>query len=153
MKAIVLLNAAAGQAAANSAADARHREVAAALAAHNIQADLRPAEGAKLADAAKAAIDEHPDAVIAVGGDGTVSAVASALAGSDVPMGVIPLGTLNHFAKDLGLPLDLTEAARVVAARNVAQVDVGRVNDRLFVNNSSIGLYPQVVRKRDQIRE
>jgi diacylglycerol kinase family enzyme len=63
------------------------------------------------------------------------------------------MGTLNHFAKDLGLPLDLADAARVIATGRPRPIDVAAVNDRVFVNNSSIGLYPHVVRHRDQMRE
>ena len=154
MRAIVLLNAAAGQTASGGGGEnPRGREVRDALAEVGVEADVRGVEGAKLVEAAKAAVVERPNAIVAVGGDGTVSAVASGVAGSEVPMGVIPQGTLNHFAKDLRLPLELKEAARVIAHGRVAQVDVGRVNDRIFVNNSSIGLYPQVVRQRDQLRE
>jgi diacylglycerol kinase family enzyme len=91
----------------------------------------------------------RPSAVVAGGGDGTINAVASALVGSGVPLGVLPLGTLNHFAKDLGIPLDVAEAARTIAAGHVAEVDVGSVNGRIFLNNSSLGLYPSIVRHRD----
>jgi diacylglycerol kinase family enzyme len=155
MKAIVLLNAAAGQAglAGGGGENPRGRDVAAALAEVGVDAEVRAVTGGKLMETAKAAVGERPDAIVAVGGDGTVSAVASGVAGSEVAMGVIPLGTLNHFAKDLRLPLDLKEAARVIAHGRVAEVDVARVNDRIFVNNSSIGLYPQVVRQRDELRE
>jgi diacylglycerol kinase family enzyme len=93
------------------------------------------------------------DAVVAAGGDGTVSAVASALASAGegaVPLGVLPLGTLNHFAKDLGLPLRLADAANVIALNTPRPVDLGEVNGRCFINNSSIGLYPHMVSKRDR---
>ena len=90
--------------------------------------------------------------VVAGGGDGTVSAVAAGLAGSPAALGILPLGTLNHFAKDLHIPLDLHQAVAVVAARHVRSVDVGEVNDRLFINNSSIGLYPDIVEERETLR-
>ena len=64
-------------------------------------------------------------------------------------MGVLPLGTLNHFARDLGIPTDLEEAVRVVVEGTVREVDVGEANGRVFVNNSSIGLYPDAVSLRD----
>lgn len=95
------------------------------------------------------AVATRPPAVIAAGGDGTINAVASALVGSGIPLGVLPLGTLNHFAKDLGVPLDVTEAAQIIAAGHVADVDVGSVNGHIFLNNSSLGLYPSIVRHRD----
>jgi diacylglycerol kinase family enzyme len=80
-----------------------------------------------------------------------VSAVAAGLAsaGRDVVLGVIPLGTLNHFAKDLGVP-SIDVALDVIAAGNIERVDVGEVNGRVFVNNSSIGLYPEMVVQRDE---
>jgi diacylglycerol kinase family enzyme len=87
--------------------------------------------------------------VIAGGGDGTQSAVASKLAGTRIVQGVLPLGTLNHFAKDLGIPLKLEDAVRTLVAGRVLDVDVGEVNGRVFINNSSLGLYPEIVRERE----
>jgi diacylglycerol kinase family enzyme len=87
--------------------------------------------------------------VVGGGGDGTINRVASALAGSEARLGVLPLGTLNHFAKDLGLPLELDDAIAVIAAGNTAPVDAARVNERLFLNNSGIGLYPIIVKERE----
>ncbi|HET9467515.1 MAG TPA: diacylglycerol kinase family protein [Vicinamibacterales bacterium] len=102
---------------------------------------------------ARAALDTRPAALIAAGGDGTVSAVAGAVAGSATPMGVLPLGTLNHFAKDAGIPIDLKKAVQTIAAGHTRQVDVGRVNDRIFVNNASLGVYPSFVESRDRFLE
>jgi diacylglycerol kinase family enzyme len=90
--------------------------------------------------------------VVAGGGDGTVSAVAAAVVGSQAALGVLPLGTLNHFAKDLHIPLDLRQAVAVVAARHIERVDVGEVNGRIFINNASIGLYPSIVEERESLR-
>ena len=87
-------------------------------------------------------------ALVGGGGDGTINTVASALVGTATPLGVLPLGTLNHFAKDLGIPLELDEAIAVVLAGFTAKVDVGEVNGKLFLNNSSLGLYPRMVRLR-----
>ncbi|MEO7057866.1 MAG: diacylglycerol kinase family protein [Caldimonas sp.] len=97
-----------------------------------------------------AAVAERPDIVVAGGGDGTVSTVAAAVLGTGVALGVLPLGTLNHFAKDLGLPLDLEAAIAQVVTGSTRQVDVGEVNGRIFVNNSSLGLYPDIVRDRER---
>ena len=98
------------------------------------------------------ALDGHPEALVAGGGDGTVNAVASALAGTATPMGVLPLGTLNHFAKAAGIPLDLPGAVQTVVAGRTKRVDVGRVSDRLFVNNASIGIYPSIVESRERLQ-
>jgi diacylglycerol kinase family enzyme len=111
-------------------------------------------DGKDLAGIAQAAVARKPPMIIAAGGDGTISAVAAYVAGTGIPLGVLPLGTLNHFARDLGIPSDIDGAIRVLAARSITRVDVGEVNGHLFVNNSSIGLYPRLVthRQRQQHR-
>jgi diacylglycerol kinase family enzyme len=90
--------------------------------------------------------------VTAAGGDGTVNSVAAGLVHSQAALGVLPLGTLNHFARDLHIPFDLAKAVAIVAAGRIACVDVGEVNDALFLNNSSIGLYPSIVEEREALR-
>jgi YegS/Rv2252/BmrU family lipid kinase len=89
------------------------------------------------------------DLLVAAGGDGTVNAVAGAAADTGATLGVLPTGTLNHFAKDLGVPLDLEGAVTTIVSGTVRQVDVGEVNGRIFVNNSSVGLYPRMVWERE----
>jgi diacylglycerol kinase family enzyme len=118
---------------------------AAGLAA---QVDLVEAEEAE--GRLRAAIEGGATAVVVGGGDGTVRTAAQVLAGSDVALGILPLGTLNHCARDLGLPADLVEAARVIAAGAVRAVDVGDLDGEVFVNNSSLGLYPEMVRVREE---
>ncbi len=88
--------------------------------------------------------------VVAGGGDGTINAVAAQLADTGVSLGVLPLGTLNHFAKDAGIPLELDAAIAAIANGVRRRVDVGEVNDRIFLNNSSLGLYPDIVRDREK---
>ena len=100
------------------------------------------------------AISERGDALLIVGGgDGTISAAASALVGTGTRLGILPLGTLNHFARDLGIPADLDEAAALIASGKERRVDVGEMNQRLFINNSAIGLYPLMVIDRDRQQE
>jgi YegS/Rv2252/BmrU family lipid kinase len=95
-------------------------------------------------------IAERGDPLLIVGGgDGTVAAAAAALAGTDTSLGILPLGTLNHFARDLGIPTALDEAAKLIAARTERRVDVAEMNERVFINNSAIGLYPLMVVDRD----
>jgi len=99
-------------------------------------------------------IAERRDPLLIVGGgDGTISAAASVLVGTETKLGVLPLGTLNHFARDLGIPTDLDEAAKLIAAGKEIRVDVGEMNERIFINNSAIGLYPLMVVDRDQQRK
>ena len=91
--------------------------------------------------------------VVAAGGDGTISAVAAELVGTDKLLGVLPIGTLNHFAKDLGIPLDLETAVRTIREGDTAAVDTGELNGRIFINNSSLGIYPQIVSRRKAQQE
>lgn len=91
-----------------------------------------------------------PQAVVAVGGDGTVNAVANIVTKLALPMGVIPAGTLNHFAKDMGLPIDPIQAAAVIAKQRIAKIDYATINDRAFVNNCNLGGYPETVMQRDK---
>ena len=146
----VIVNASAG---AHEAGEVG-RSVAGAFDACGVEARVRLARrGDEVARLARLALSNGARAVVAGGGDGTVSTVASLLAGTEKPLGVLPLGTLNHFAKDLGVPLEVSEAARGVCEGRVRSVDVGEVNGRVFVNNSSLGLYPRIVRRREKLRE
>ncbi len=99
---------------------------------------------------AREAVRRGARRVVAAGGDGTVRAVASALVGTEAVLGILPLGTRNHFARDLGIPPDLDGAERVLSEGRVVAVDVGEVNGRVFVNNSGLGLYPTMVRHREE---
>lgn len=114
--------------------------------------DARIVTGRDVHEAVTAALENDPAVVVAAGGDGTVSAVAQALRGKRTPLAIVPYGTFNHFAKDLGIPLDPQEAARTILDGRVVSVDVGEVNGRTFVNNASLGLYPGMVRTRDKLR-
>jgi diacylglycerol kinase family enzyme len=109
--------------------------------------------GEQLLAAAKTAVRDGAAMIVAGGGDGTVSAVASCLADTGVCLGILPLGTLNHFARDLGLPLELDAALNVLAHCRELTVDMGEVNGRLFINNSSLGLYPDIVLDRERQRQ
>jgi diacylglycerol kinase family enzyme len=121
------------------------------FAAAGREARITVAQGGDaLRTAAERAVEAGCDTLVAGGGDGTVNIVASVLVGRDIPLGVLPLGTLNHFAKDLGIPLELDEAAAVVLEGVVCRVDVGEVNGRMFLNNSSLGVYPAIVRLRER---
>jgi diacylglycerol kinase family enzyme len=102
---------------------------------------------------AKAAVGNGADMVVAGGGDGTINAVAAALVHTQCVLGVLPLGTLNHFAKDLEIPLDLEPAVDVLTRGSVMSVDVGLVNDQIFLNNSGLGLYPAIVLARESHQE
>jgi diacylglycerol kinase family enzyme len=106
--------------------------------------------GSEINAGMRRAVEAGCETLVAGGGDGTINSGASAVVGREIPLGVLPLGTLNHFAKDLGIPLDLDQAAKVVLEGVVCKVDVGEVNGRIFLNNSSLGVYPAVVRLREK---
>lgn len=89
--------------------------------------------------------------IAAVGGDGTISAVAGQLVGTKATLIPLPGGTLNHFTKDLGVEQDIDEALGSLKKSKVRRVDIARVNDTFFINNSSIGLYPSSLHERDEI--
>lgn len=89
--------------------------------------------------------------IVAVGGDGTVAAVAAALARTSVELAIIPSGTFNHFARDHGIPTDMRAACDVASSGRVIQTDVAWVNDRLFLNTSSVGVYANYVRVRERL--
>lgn len=95
-------------------------------------------------------VKDAPRVLVAGGGDGTINAVASALVGTPIALGVLPLGTLNHFAADLGIPETIENAVELLRDGVVRQVDVGEVNDRIFLNNAGLGLYPEIVERREK---
>jgi diacylglycerol kinase family enzyme len=141
----VILNAGSGTGLAETAA----AEITARFAAADRPVLVTLAtDGTTLQQAVDAALTAEASAVIAGGGDGTVNSVATRLVGTSTALGVLPLGTLNHFAKDLGLPLDLAPALDVILAGRTTQIDAGEVNGHIFLNNSSLGLYPRIVRLR-----
>ena len=144
----VILNAKAG----TGHEDDDRRALEEALAARGLQATIHAVgSGDDIVAAAKRAIADGAEVVVAAGGDGTVSAVASCVRGSKATLGVLPMGTLNHFARDLGIPDKLEDAVEILARGVRVGVDVGEVNGRVFVNNASLGVYPDMV--RDRIRQ
>lgn len=87
---------------------------------------------------------------VAAGGDGTVHHVVQGVAQTPASLAVIPIGTYNHFARDVGIPLDWEAALDVALSGDSIQIDTARVNDRFFVNNVSLGLYPELVARREE---
>ncbi len=121
------------------------------FALSGVEADVSIAQdGAAVAELARQAARDDSRIIVAGGGDGTVNAVASSVIGTEKELGVLPLGTLNHFARDLGIPLDFEDAAKNLISGRPVKIDVGEVNGRIFLNNSSLGLYPTIVREREK---
>jgi diacylglycerol kinase family enzyme len=146
----VIVNRAGGTAAALG--DALADRIAAAFAAADAVADVHLVDGEAIADTVRAF---HDAPVIVIGGgDGTLGTAAQARidgggVGGGGAFGILPLGTRNHLALQLGIPADLEEAAAVIAASATRQIDLATVNDVGFVNNVSVGVYPLMVRWRD----
>lgn len=151
MKAIVVLNGGAGSVIGPNATVSPDA-LRAALSAAGIEATVQAAPGAELAAAFRTAVARRPDAIFAGGGDGTISTAAAHLVDTGIPLGVLPLGTLNHFARDLGLPAEWKEAIPILASAPARAVDVAEVNGRIFINNCSLGSYAEAVRRRDRLR-
>ncbi len=142
----MILNASAGK----DSDDDTTGELTKLFESHGIEARINEAgSGEELIGLAESAAESDADTVVAGGGDGTISAVAATIAGTGKKLGVLPLGTLNHFGKDLNIPADLAAAVDVIAAGHTIDVDVAEVNERVFINNSSLGLYPDMVRGRE----
>ncbi len=142
----VILNASSGAGSTDTVRD----EIAAALSEVGIEASITLVGGGEdLNEIAGKAADAN-EIVIAAGGDGTISAVAAAVHKAGKTFGVLPMGTLNNFSKDLGIPQDIAGAVAVIQKGVTRTIDLGEVNGRAFINNSSIGLYPRIVRKREK---
>jgi diacylglycerol kinase family enzyme len=129
-------------------------KIVAAFETAGADADVRMTNSADIYEALKeAAAAPGLDAVVAGGGDGTLSCAAGHLADTGRAFGILPLGTLNHLARDAGIPAKIEEAAKVIAAGHIREIDVADVNGRVFVNNSAVGLYPDMVRLREMEQE
>jgi diacylglycerol kinase family enzyme len=121
-------------------------------AGHGVQI-VEVHSGQEISAAAAEAVGKGLGPVLVGGGDGTINAAASALVGTSSALAVLPLGTFNHLAKDLNIPLDVEGAvANAFSGKEIA-IDVGEVNGRFFLNNSSIGLYPGLVANRESIEK
>ena len=125
-------------------------ELAAAFLRGGVEARIHAVKAAELDDTLEKAISSSPDAVVIGGGDGTISNAAARLRGSGVPMGVLPCGTFNLAARDLGLPLDPVEAAEALASAEVAEVDVLDVDGRACLCNLMLGFYPAMARNQEE---
>lgn len=151
MKLLVLLNQTAGTLENSDTRDEPQR-IERALREAGVDVEVRSLPGPEIEQAARDAIKTDIDGIIAGGGDGTLNTVANVIAGSGKAYGVLPLGTHNHFAKDLGLPLDLEAAVAAIAAGEVTDLPVAEVNGRIFLNFSGLGFHPELVRHRDAQR-
>lgn len=149
----VVMNAGSG----NRDSDALRETIASAMAAANRRHELLAVpDGNHLIEASERALreaQEHKGIVVAVGGDGTLNAVSRVVLGSSVPFGVLPMGTFNYFARNLGIPRDTTLALRGLLDAVIRCINVGLVNDRIFLVNASLGLYPRLLEDREAFKQ
>jgi len=131
--------------------DGVQQRLAKAFKAAGLEAKISLAHtGAEVIALAQRAARGDAETIVAGGGDGTISSVAATVMDKGKTLAVLPFGTMNHFAKDLGIPLDLEGAVQTIIAGYETTVDVGEVNGHIFINNSSLGLYPSIVRERER---
>lgn len=150
MRVVVILNTSAGSL---IGVDDAESSIARAFADRGFQATFEPDDGRALPDRMDSAVAQGADAVIVGGGDGTIACAVQRLAGTGVALAVLPLGTANLFARDLGMPLDDIDAAiRAIAGGAVRKIDVGEVNGHVFVCNSMLGLASRLAKRRERWR-
>jgi diacylglycerol kinase family enzyme len=144
VQARIVLNRASGSVGRPDAGDLVRR-----FGAQGVEAQADVVSGTAVASAVRAGLAARADVIVVAGGDGTASAAAAAMVGQECPLAVLPFGTMNHFARDLGMPRDIDGAVAAIAAGLVRTVDVGEVNGHVFLNNSSLGIYPDLVVRRE----
>ena len=151
MKLCVVLNASAGSL-IGAGVDATKAKIEAGFATGGNSVEVRTPEGQDLVATLQQAAGEGFDAIVIGGGDGTIATAAAICARADVPMGVLPLGTMNMLAKDLQIPLDLEKAIAALGQGEIRAIDMGEVNGEVFLCNSTLGLVPLVGRERENQR-
>lgn len=143
---LIIMNPASGRKKSGEPASRLREEVAG-----DDRIELREVDGRGLADAVRQGISQAYGTIAAAGGDGTICAVAAALAGSGCRMGVIPLGTFNYFARSLEIPEDIGEAVNLLREGRARPLDIAEVNGETFLNNASIGVYARILESRERI--
>ena len=150
---VVVMNGASGRRDADTAQTTVERLFREAGRVVTVHRAPHPSRLAATAQAAVRAAKETGAVVVGAGGDGTLNAVVHATLGSGCAFGVLPQGTFNYFARTHGIPTDSTEAGVDLLLRARAHpVQVGCINDRIFLVNASIGLYPEVLEDREQFK-
>ncbi len=135
--------------------DARRAIIGSVLQAEGRRGDLHVCSPAEIEGVAREAAERalaRRSAVVAVGGDGTLNAVAQAAHAAGCVMGVVPQGTFNYFARTHGIPVDAADAVRLLLHARPTPVQVGCINDRVFLVNASLGLYPELLADRESFK-
>jgi diacylglycerol kinase family enzyme len=144
----LVLNAASGKRNAESKEDEIRRAVEPHVRSFSTYSVRK---GHAIVKATQMAVRDGADVVVALGGDGTQSAVAGVLAGGSCVMAVLPGGTFNYFARGLGVGETLDQAIRTLLTGRLREIDLGEVNGHIFLNNASFGIYPEILEHREAI--
>jgi len=133
----------------NSGSEDSLADIKQAFQTHNVEPTYVPID--RIDDKLPSLLRRPHLTVVAAGGDGTINSVVGHIIDTDATLAVIPSGTLNHFARELGIPLETADAVKVALGNTQTQVDIGIVNGHVFLNNSSIGWYPRSLRAREEL--
>jgi diacylglycerol kinase family enzyme len=115
--------------------------------------ELETVQPSEMEKCLQRAIGEGTKRILVAGGDGTIATAAALVANTSTELAILPGGTLNHFAKDHGIPTDLGKAALIASDGPVVGADIGYVNDCVFLNTSSLGAYVTFVRERERLEK
>jgi diacylglycerol kinase family enzyme len=147
----VIMNAASGHDDKQVAREEIEKVLAASGRNFRVLTPERPDELEKLAKRAVEEAGKNPGIIVAAGGDGTINTVAGAVAGTNLPFGVVPLGTFNFFARNLGIPLEAVAATQALLDGHTRPLHIARVNGKVFLINSSVGLYRRLQEEREKL--
>jgi diacylglycerol kinase family enzyme len=126
------------------------REIAAAFTAHGWQVEFILVGRRSVHRRIRQTVTQAPGAIVVAGGDGTINAVASVCVEASRPLGIVPAGTFNYIARNLGVPIDVAQAVSVIVTGQLRPVDIGEINGRIFLNNAGLGLYAQMIEQRER---
>lgn len=152
MRIVIVLNDKAGSLARMAHPETAIAAMVAGFSAEGHQVELRRARGGAMAEAIMAAFADRPDAVVVGGGDGSLYHALNSLGDRDIALGVLPLGTMNLTARDLGLSPDPIQAARQLARGRIERIDTVDLGGTRFLNAAVLGLYPWMVLDRERAR-
>jgi diacylglycerol kinase family enzyme len=124
-------------------------EIETAFAAHDWKVEFVLAGRYDLRSRTRQTLAQGPGAIVVAGGDGTINMVASACVEANRPLGLLPAGTFNYVARNLGVPTEVSEAVALIVHGQLRQVDIGEINGRIFLNNAGLGLYARMLEHRE----
>ncbi|HVF16533.1 MAG TPA: diacylglycerol kinase family protein [Steroidobacteraceae bacterium] len=150
---LIVMNARAGSGDAREAHQQMQTIFQEAGQAHEFLLVDRPDNIPKVSEQAVAKAKASGGAVVAAGGDGTINALAHAVLPHELPFGIVPQGTFNYSSRAHGIPLETEAAARALLQPKIKPIQVGVVNERIFLVNASLGLYPQLLQDREEFKK